>query len=210
MPSREYVGLASAVADLSAGLLGFAQRTDGAYTAEELLKCQAFIVFSHSEVENYLEKVARRIMSEAKTRWESTLFPDRVVATLLAFRRKDVTTPPVQIKTPSKRSDISIIVGESIALQEEIISENNGIKEFNISNLLCPLGVMKDDFEEALLIQLTNIGSKRGDLVHTQSKVSLPKIRDPFADEKHDIDDLVAELAKLDARLESLGLLSPT
>ena len=57
---------------------------------------------------------------------------------------------------------------------------------------------------------LTNIGSRRGDFVHKQSKVSLPKIRDPFSDEKKDIDDLIAELGRFDAKLESLDLLSVT
>lgn len=188
--------------------MGFAQRTDGAYTQEELLKCQAFIVFSHAEVQNYLEKIARRIMSEAKTRWETSFVPDRVVSTLLAYRRKELSFPPAEIKNPNKRSSIRAMVDESISIQDEIISENNGIKELNLSNLLCPLGVLQEDVEEALLIQLTNIGSKRGDLVHKQSKVSLPKIRDPFADEKQDIDDLIAELGKLDDRLEILNLLS--
>lgn len=68
MPSREFAELDAAVGDLKVGLMGYSQRVDGAYTKEELMKCQAFIVFSHAEVENYLEKVARRIMREAESR----------------------------------------------------------------------------------------------------------------------------------------------
>lgn len=207
--SREYITLQGAIADLTGGLMSFAQRVDGAYTPEEMMKCQAFIVFTHAEVENYLEKIARRIMSEAKSRWDTNPVPDRVIATLLAFRRKEVIGPPESIKSPNNRSCIKKIVEEAIKLHDEAITDNNGIKERNVGLLLLPLGVLAHDVEENLLIQLTNIGSKRGELVHRQSRLSLPLMRDPFADEKQDVDNLIAELGVLDAHLETLGLLAP-
>lgn len=208
MPSPEYSNLKMAIAELETGLMGFSSRADGAYTSEELLKCQAFVVFSHAEIENYLEKIARRIMHEAKTRWETTFIPDRVIATLLAYRRKEVIGPPLEFKNSTGKANIKEIVKTSLKLQDEAISGNNGIKMANLSELLCPLGVLQDDVDEVLLIQLTNIGSKRGDFVHKQSKVSLPKIRDPFSDEQQDIHHLIEELGKFDAKLEALGLLS--
>lgn len=207
MSSSEYIELNSAVDDLKAALMGFSQRVDGDYTKEERLKCLAFVVFAHAEVERYLEKAARRIMREAKDRWEATKVPDRVIATLLAFRRQELTGPPQDIKRPQSKFDLANIVEMSFSLQENAISENHGIKPTNLSNLLCPLGVLADDVGEPLLIQLKNVGSRRGDFVHQQSKVSLPKVRDPFADELQDVDNLIAELAVFDEHLESLGLL---
>lgn len=188
--------------------MSFEQREDGNYTKEELMKCQAFIVFFHAEVENYLEKVARRIMLEARKRWEDHGTLDRVIATLLAFRRKEITQPPDDPKNTGNKSDLATIINDCIRLQEKAISENHGIKRRNVSELLCPLGVLPDDLEEVMLIQLTNTGSKRGEFVHKQNSVSLSKIRDPFADEITDVDNLIKELSKLDQMLETLHLLS--
>ncbi len=206
--SAEFSNLADDIDKLKLGLMSFQQRDDGAYTLEERLKCQAFIVFSHAEIENYFEKVGRRIMAEAKARWEESRVPDRVVATLLAYRRKEITAPPDDPKNPSNKTDLLCIVKDCLKIQEKVISENNGIKRSNVSDILCPLGVFPDDLDEVLLIQLTQTGRRRGDFVHERSTVSLPKIRDPISVELQEVIQLIKELEKFDAQLENLGLLS--
>lgn len=208
MPTMEFTELDAAVVDLKSGLMNYGQRVDGAYTPEERMKCQAFIVFSHAEIENYLEKIARRIMREAQSRWDRSALPDRVIASLLTFRRTELAAPPDDIRNPPKKQSIKEIIKEAIKLQGEAIDDNNGIKPSNLSKLLAPLGVSDQEVEEALLIQLKNMGSRRGDFVHKQSKVSLPKLRDPFADELSDISNLLSELGLFDTKLETAGLLS--
>lgn len=210
MPSREFAELDAAVGDLKVGLMGYSQRVDGAYTKEELMKCQAFIVFSHAEVENYLEKVARRIMREAESRWSSSYLPDRVIAGLLTYRRNEITSPPEDIRNPSKKQNLKEIVKAAMVMQSEAITDNNGIKTSNLSKMLAPLGVSDQEIDETLQIQLSNIGSRRGDFVHQQGKVAVRRLRDPFADEMSDIAALLRELERFDARLESAGLLSPS
>ncbi len=199
--------LDAAVAALRAGLMNYESRLDGAYSQEELMKCQAFIVFSHAEIENYLEKVARRIMIEAKARWDEHALPDRVIIGLLTYRRNELTGPPDDIRNPTKKQNLNEIVNEAVKLQGDIISDNNGIKTSNLSKLLAPLGVSDLEVEEALLIQLSNVGSRRGDFVHKQSKVSIRNLRDPFTDEVKDISTLLSEIRRFDEKLEIAGLL---
>ncbi|MGP4691887.1 HEPN domain-containing protein [Agrobacterium cavarae] len=187
--------------------MNYDPRLDGAYSQEELMKCQAFIVFSHAEIENYLEKVARRIMIEAKARWDKHALPDRVIIGLLTYRRNELTSPPDDIRNPTKKQSLNEIVNEAVKLQGEIISDNNGIKTSNLSKLLAPLGVSDLEVEEALLIQLSNMGSRRGDFVHKQSKVSIRNLRDPFTDEVKDINTLLSEIRRFDEKLKIAGLL---
>lgn len=196
------------VAKLRAGLMSFAQRSDGAYTDEELLKCQALIVFSHAEVQVYLESVSRRILSEAQSLWNASATFNRVVGSLAAFRHPEQVSIPQDPKNPHRNGDIKKIIARAIETQNKVIGDNNGIKRANIAELLCPLGIMPDDLDEPFLIQLDQTGKRRGDMVHKSSRVSLRNIRDPFTVEQKDIDDLVTEIGRFDRKLEALGLLS--
>jgi hypothetical protein len=207
MPSTEFQELSQAIVDLKSGLMNFAARADGDYTPEELLKCRAFIAFAHAEVETYLEKVALRILEESYTRWNSNSVYDRVIATLLTFCRNGGVAIPDDPKNPNKKC-VKEIVEEAFKTQRRAINENNGIKRKNLSTMLSPLGVLPEDLEEVFLIQLDNTGTLRGIMVHKASRVSLRNIHDPFTDEQQDIDNLLSEIGRFDAKLEALRLLS--
>ena len=208
MSSAEYDKLTKAVSDLGEGLMSFPQRDDGAYTDEELLRCQAFIVFSHAEVQVYLENVSRRILSEARERWSSGAAIDRVIASLATFRHSERVPIPRDPKKATGKGSIREIIEGAIKKHREAIDDNNGIKRANVAELLCPLGVGPDDLEEPLLIQLDQTGSRRGEMVHKSSRVSLRSVRDPFTVERKDVEDLLTEIRKFDAKLASLGLMS--
>ncbi|UVO49650.1 hypothetical protein M0208_03670 [Sphingomonas sp. SUN019] len=178
------------------------------YSNASLLKCQAFVVFSHAEMQSYWEAVTRRILSEAEDRWKNSCVVDRVLAALVAFRQPERVSVPLDPLAPHSGGNFEKIVEQAIKTQANVVGENNGIKRKNIADLLVPLGVFPGDLIETMLIQLDRTGKARGDMVHKSSKVSLRTIRDPFADEMKDIEELIAEIEKFDCRLESLNLLS--
>ncbi|MAS05410.1 MAG: hypothetical protein CL534_12110 [Ahrensia sp.] len=209
MPSAEHQTLVQAIAGLKADLMNFQPSPTVPYSNSDLLKCQAFVVFSHAEMQVYWEAVARRILSEAENRWKTSSVVDRAIGTLVAFRRPEQVSVPVDPLNPHRGGNFTSIVEEAVKTHNEVIGDNNGIKRANIANLLVPLGVMPGDFVEKLLIQLDQTGKKRGDMVHKSSKVSIRNIRDPFTDEMKDIDELVIEIGHFDAKLVALGLLSP-
>ena len=208
MPTPEFTRLSEAIEDICNGLMSFNGRPDGDYTAEERMRCQAFVVFSHAEIESYFEKISRRILDESNTRWQTSNVPDRVIATLIAYRGPEDIAIPQDPKNPTKRSNLKDIVASAYKSHQDAISSNHGIKKKNIAELLCPLGILPDDFDEVLLIQLNNTGERRGDMVHQPAKVSLPKLRDPFSDEMYDIKYLISEIERFDEKLIKLELLS--
>jgi hypothetical protein len=208
MSSVEYRALVQAIVDLKAGLMNFSPSPTEPYSNGDLLKTQAFVVFSHAEMQVYLETISRRIMREAEDRWKTAAAIDRVLATLVAFRRPENVSIPNDPINPHESGDFDKIVQKAIMAHSEVIEKNNGIKRTNVAALLVPLGVLPSDLVETMLIQMDQTGKKRGEIVHKSSKISLRTIRDPFSDEMKDIDDLVNEIAVFDAKLESLGLLT--
>lgn len=209
MSSPEYQTLFQSIADLRAELMNFPSSPTVPYSNENLLKCQAFVVFSHAEMQVYWESVARRILTSAEQRWRANSTIDRVIGTLVSFRRPEKVSVPIDPFTPHDAGNFSWIVEEATKAHSAAIGNNNGIKRSNIANLLIPLGVLPGDFVEALLIQLDQTGKKRGDIVHKSSKVSLRQVRDPFADEMKDIDTLIVEIESFDNKLQTLGVLPP-
>ncbi|GCE81612.1 HEPN domain-containing protein [Komagataeibacter oboediens] len=204
MATTELSALKSAINHLKDGLMNFNSKEDGSYTKEELLKCQAFVVFSHAEVEVYLEKVSRKIMNCARKDWMDHSIYGRVTSALVAFRRQENVSVPEDPKICNKNNDINKIIEYSFKYQEEIISKNNGIKRSNLAQMIFPLGIFSSDLDESLLISLDNTGSKRGDIVHKGSSVSLRNIRDPFSGELLDIINLINEISVFDQKMIEL------
>lgn len=204
MATTELSALQSAITHLKSCLMNFSSREDGSYTDEELLKCQAFVVFSHAEVEVYLEKISRKIMDSAKKDWLDHSIYGRVTSALVAFRHPGNVFIPEDPKICKNNNDIKKILEYSFKSQEEIISKNNGIKRSNLAQMIFPLGIFSSDIDESLLILLDNTGSKRGNIVHKASRVSLGNIRDPFSDELSDIESLINEILVFDQKMIDL------
>lgn len=123
---------------------------------------------------------------------------------MISYRiTKDINLPD-NPKEQGAATRFETLVSTAIANQRNVIRKNNGIKPKNIANLFLPIGLKPEQLEVSLLIQLNNLGERRGDLVHLSSKVSLPKIRDPFDDEKKDIDFLISELEAFDTVVNQL------
>lgn len=198
MPSREFGTLKKNINNLKDQFLNFQKRLDGRYSTHELTQCRAFITFCHAEVEIYLETVAGRIINAAERHWLRHRRVTNAVAAMLTYRsRKDLTLPDSPNEQGSK-SKFETLVGNAISAQRSAIRGNHGIKPKNLSELYLPIGMTPDQFDETLLIQLKNLGERRGDHVHQNSQVSLPKVRDPFDDELKDIEFLVGEIEAFD------------
>ncbi|RWQ70602.1 MAG: hypothetical protein EOS85_26925 [Mesorhizobium sp.] len=210
MPSSEFEALCANINDLKSNFLDFGKRDDGEYTLPERMKCRAFIAFSHAEVEHYLETLSLRILDDAVAKWRTSGELGFVAGAVLAFRRREKTSIPDDPMQPGTQNTLATILMEAFNSHRAVIKRNHGIKPKDFAEIYTPLGITAGDLEESLLIQLGNSGSHRGEMVHKSSSVSLPMIRDPFADEEKDMDFLIAELAKFDAKLEELKLYAPT
>lgn len=203
MPSREYGALRKNIDNLRGQFLNFDKRLDGRYSVHELTQCRAFITFCHAEVEIYLETMANKVVDAAERHWRRHSRVTNAVAAMMAYRiSKEMTLP----ENPAEqgRSSFKTLVGKAISNQRSSIKRNNGIKPKNLSELYLPIGMNPEHFDETLLIQLKSLGERRGDHVHQNSQVSLPKVRDPFDDELQDIEFLVTEMAAFDLLVSQL------
>lgn len=209
MQSTEFEILCKNIRSLKSTFLDFNRRDDGDYTQPERMKCRAFIAFAHAEFEHYLESLSLRILQEAINKWQNDREVSYVAAAVLAYRRRDKITVPDDLKQINRSNTLGSILMQAFDTQKKVISRNSGIKPKNFSAIYTPLGVMGEDVEEALLIQLGNTGVQRGDLVHTGANISLPTIRDPFVDEEKDVNFLVSELKKFDTKLLELNFYTP-
>lgn len=198
MPSREYGTLRKNIGGLRGQFLNFQKRLDGDYSVHELTQCRAFITFCHAEVEIYLETVASKIVNAAERHWRRHGRVTNAVAAMLAYRSQKQLNLPDNPIEQGRKSKFETLVGNAISAQRSAIKSNHGIMPKNISELYLPIGMTPDQFDEALLIQLKNLGERRGDHVHQNSQVSLPKVRDPFDDELQDIEFLVDEIEAFD------------
>lgn len=203
MPSKEYTALKRNIASLRQQFLNFDKRLNGAYSQYELTQCRAYITFCHAEFEIYLESTALRVVERAERHWQQHMRVTNAIASMLVYRTHiglDQTSIalPDNPKQQKQQSKFETLIGKAISAQKSVINRNHGIKPSNLAALFLPIGMKPADFDEPLLIQLKNLGERRGDHVHQNSQVSLPKIRDPFDDELNDIEFLSAEIEPFD------------
>lgn len=183
---------------LCSNLLNFAARQDTDYTAEELLKCRAFIAFAHAEFEHYLESISLLILNSEVQKWTKTKEIGLVGAAVLAFRGEKKAAVPEDPHNRGENSTLATLIMKAFSVQRGVIAGNNGIKPNNLSHMFTPLGV--DEFDNELTIKLGNTGKLRGALVHRSSPNSITQLRDPF-EEKAEIFDLLNELKKFEQAL---------
>jgi hypothetical protein len=203
MNSTEYNELVEAIKELYSSLINFPPRSDGDYSKEELLKCQAFTVFSHAEIENYLERTAEKILKKAEREWINCEKKNKIMLNLFASRILKRDKSKINFEMEKKLTEL---VSQAFDKQLTEIKQNNGIKVGNLSKLFAPLGIVGSDLPSTLVVKLNGCGSRRGDIVHQRQRISLLKLQDPFEDAK-DINSLVTELVEFDCMLVHSGFL---
>lgn len=204
MSSREYGTLRKNIDSLRGQFLNFEKRLDGRYSVHELTQCRAFITFCHAEVEIYLETMASKVVDAAERHWRRHARVTNAIAAMLVYRNPKELTLPDNPTEQGTKNKFETLVGQAISNQRSAIKGNHGIKPKNLSELYLPIGMTPEQFDETLLIQLKSLGERRGDHVHQNSQVSLPKVRDPFDDELQDMEFLVAEIKTFDLLVSQL------
>lgn len=201
MTSEYYQDLCESVENLKRVFLDFGKSEDGDYEKDDLLKCQAFIVLCHSEIEAFIEAIAKERLRRAETNWKERQVCDATIASLLIYRSNSTASPSGDPTALSEGRQLSNLIENAIAKHSTAIAENNGIKKANIGDLFVPLGFQPSDFSEILLLKLESLGKSRGEIAHKRSKISIPNIRDPFDDELKEVLELIEELEGFDQKV---------
>jgi len=204
LPSKEYTTLKRNTLGLKKQFLNFEKRLDGNYTDYELTQCRTFIAFCHAEVEIYLESMSTRAIERAEKHWQRFGRTTNAISAMLAYRSSSNVSLPDSPNEQAKKNRFVSLVPKAIAVHKGVIRGNHGIGPKNLAELFIPVGMRPEQFDEPLLIQMKNLAERRGDVVHQSSQVSLPKIRDPFADELNDIEFLIGDIEPFDAIAKEL------
>jgi hypothetical protein len=204
MTTIEYRRLERDLGRLRAQFLDFSPRFVGDYRDYELLNCRAFVTFSHAEFEHYLEEIARKMVIRARKRWSNRRSMGRVLSSLLTFKKSELVVAE-KIKEQQPKYRLESAINQVLAEHTSLISNNNGIRQKNFSQLFTPIGIDPDEVDDILVSLLDDFGKRRGGLVHAGNSVSLSRIRDPFTEESRDVANLLTELRKFDEYSSSVS-----
>jgi hypothetical protein len=177
--SKEYRLLERRVEELKKTFIeDFINKDTLSMNKKEVELARAYRVLVHAELEAYFESIAIKLLKKATDKWKKNRKANITIIALLArFKAVDKS------KEKSKNIDMKINKKESLDtkinrilsdFQKEVINKNHGIKETNITNMLMPLGMEKDDIDSALMSMLDTFGSNRGETAHKSGKVQQP------------------------------------
>lgn len=120
---------------------------------------RAFTLLCHAELEAYFENIARTVVEKAKKKWDKDHIANYNLASLF-LREENVKKAP----------DIPTKVGYVYSKYLKNLDYNNGITKKDLFNMFEPIGYEKNDFNEAFLIDVENLGRQRGEYAHLSFK----------------------------------------
>lgn len=175
----------------------------GNYTARENDLIRAFRLMAHAEFESYFEDRAVQVAARALKSYKNGKKNfGRVLVSLMAYSPLAPQSPPSSLNPKTKADDPFTRIHRVVAqFTKEVRDSNHGVKEPNIIAMLCPIGISDADLDATFLNTLNSYGQNRGASAHQSIKAQQPI--DPVTELKT-VHDLLAEVQKLDIKLEAL------
>jgi hypothetical protein len=171
----------------------------GNYTKREIEFAEAYLLLCHAEIESFLEYKANELLQKVAAHWGRTKISFSLMCLLGAIEgeRKYNATQASDLAPSGK---LAAAVTAAIGTHNHRIKSNNGIKENHFVNLFGPLGIRATDVTSIMLVELSTLGTRRGDIAHKSPAQRTVAITDPFA-EQSKITTLVGELRDFDAKV---------
>jgi hypothetical protein len=144
----------------------------GDYTDRELDLARAYRLLVHAEIEAYLEDRAQRIVNECVALFMADSRPRHILMNLLSFHL---------VQQPVSAERLKTIYGSNIQYCNEsvncaqtaynrVLANNHGIREYNVLQILLPLGIQVTKIDAAWLSTLDGFGRNRGEVAHKSIK----------------------------------------
>jgi hypothetical protein len=202
MPSARYRALEQRIQQLEKRLLPPKSAT-GSYSPLQLDLVRGYRLLAHAEIEAYLEDKARLCANESLRRFRVDSKPRTVVMTLLAFHspQKGVSAKQLKEIYANRIVHVQDTATQATTSYNRVISQNNGIKESNILQLLLPLGFRHSEIDSTWLSTIDSFGVKRGETAHSSFRAQAQP--DPVT-EQITVQQILAGLLTLDKRIKEL------
>lgn len=190
--SSRYRLLERRLEQLRRRLLPKAFSPTGNYSELQLDRTRGYRLLVHAEIEAFLEEKATEVVKNAFDLWRVDLKPRHTILSLLAFCR-----PTEKLAKP-----LMEIVGFSFGQFNQIIRDNNGIKEDNLQKFLPSAGVDWTTMDGTWLSTLNSFGTARGEVAHASARVHQPI--DPKGEYETVTNRILPGLKDLDQALQKL------
>jgi hypothetical protein len=159
---------------------------------------RAFLIFSHAEIQSYLEGLAKEIAKTAEAAWLGSQKLTAPLAFMIATMGERIVVPQKLLKqgtndVPTQFNDVLVKLFSDFYAQ---VKSNNGIKEFNVLMLFGPLGLPSVVLGSTLLPNLDSLGLERGTYAHKSGRAVINTL-DPEIEYKRVV-NLVHELEDVD------------
>jgi hypothetical protein len=149
----------------------------GSYSEEEFDKTRGLIALAHAEIEAFIEARCLYVVNETRVRWQATRSPNRIVFALYAmcFSGWSAINEDIEaLPRLTNQYDLLGRVGSAFTQYQHVLGINNGIREANLRKMLMPLSIQLSDLDPAWIIEMSNFGGFRGQVVHTSWKANQP------------------------------------
>ncbi|MBF0568523.1 MAG: hypothetical protein HQK95_06590 [Nitrospirae bacterium] len=162
---------------------------------------RAYVLLAHAEIESYFEDITREIAMNAYTDWNDKSTLSATLISLAINSEGNFGKAPIEILNLIDKNNNKMNVTLQTALMsfiiniddkdgikgivdsfDDIVRQNNGIKENNLLKLLLPIGVDRMDIDNTWLIDINQFGERRGDIAH-QSLTKAKEILYPLSQE---------------------------
>lgn len=164
------------------------------YTADEIERAAAYLLFAHAEIELFLEERCKEVALSALEKYESSGQPSKTLTVMLGYFGKSHNVPGEINSANAAESDalkshsakhISVSA-KSVAMASAAVTayfakveKNNGVKEKHVLELTLPLGVHAKAFDSIWLAEMSTFGSERGNPAHVGIS-AIQSQTDPF------------------------------
>ena len=165
--SQLFIDLQNRLAELDSKFMAdqvAAETTDPLTFTPDTDRIAAFRLLVHAEIEDYLERKARLSLELMKKDVQTNLYTSKFMPHFFAM--STILAQPIEIKKPFSDAKFIQCILDLINTANELVNDNNGIKEFSFTPLSLFAGIKNDNIDPGLLDKLKSYGASRGDVAH--------------------------------------------
>lgn len=209
--SKRFILLRKSLRMLQKHFLPAKFSSTGVYSAGAISKTRAYRLFAHAEFEHYFEERSLEVASCSFKKWELKRVASKTLLSLVLYSGRDMPLPPASLKSPQPSGqanhdellDLMKRVKKAYSAFQNIVRNNNGIKEVDILRLLLPIGVDYKDLDPIWIATINSFGKARGEFAHTSMAMAINNPPDP-KDEFTKVCYILDEVKRLDLVISSL------
>ncbi len=144
----------------------------GDYTDRALDLARGYRLLVHAEIEAFLEERAQEIANATVKSFHTDRRPRQVLLNLLSFHlvQDKVSLQRLKEIHGTKKPYCDDRLGAAQTAYNHVLATNNGIREYNLLQILLPLGVESSKIDPGWLSTLDTFGINRGEVAHKSIK----------------------------------------